>query len=146
MRSIDPVITSKYSLSLSRHQVMGSGICAKYGWDKDKLCGPRVMSQKRAFNQDLDCNDASHRKDHASHKVPKVNGEVFDARKHSKKLEEEGLIVKPPELKDFVTSDPKDILEKQKEHVKKFVPPGGDPKIVKGKPIYKVFHNGGKGF
>lgn len=35
------------------------GICSKYGWDANKLCGPVIMSHAR--NRDTNCMDAGHR-------------------------------------------------------------------------------------
>lgn len=34
-------------------------VCAKYGWDATRLCGPAVMSH--ALNRDTNCMDAAHR-------------------------------------------------------------------------------------
>eukprot|EP00966_Prymnesium_polylepis_P006295 144468-Prymnesium_polylepis.1 len=36
------------------------GICAKYGWDHNELCGCYVMSQNRPQKKALDCQDLHH--------------------------------------------------------------------------------------
>eukprot|EP00966_Prymnesium_polylepis_P022828 525167-Prymnesium_polylepis.1 len=36
-------------------------ICAKYGWDPDKLCGCYVMSHNTPMNKALDCQDLDHK-------------------------------------------------------------------------------------
>ena len=121
------------------------GICAKYGWDASKYCGPYVMSTKADANKWLDCRDHGHEHNDPSHAIPLVNGSSFVLRTEYDKLVAEGLIVQPDELKAFKVVPPRTPADAAKKEIHKHSPPTSF-KMVGKKAVYQVFHNGGKGF